>query len=868
MGGESDRITVLHVDDDPGFVDVVSAFFEQEAASIETVAAGDAAEAFDVLAETDPDCIVSGYDMPGMDGIAFLSELRERGDDRPFVLFTGTGSEEVVSEAISAGVTDYLQKGSADRLRLLANRVVEAVGKARAERRAERSLDALESATEGIAVLDSDGAFVYLNQAYADTFGYEPAELVGEHWSVLCPDDDVDRARNEIIPAVPDEGRWTGETVHVREDGERIVVDHALARSDDALVCTVGEIVAESVSEPEPPDELLDRFVGGVDEYAVFLLDPDGYVTYWNDGAERIEGYAAEEVVGEHFSTFFPLDRQAAGVPTELLDRATEAGSVTRQGRRVRKGGDTYRAETTVTALFDDGTLRGFGAVVDDRTAREHYRKQLEGLHGVTRALVSASEPETIAETVVAAARNLLDLPISTCWLYDEADDVLRPVASTAEADATVGDPPVYDGEGSLSWEAFRTGEPAVFDDLSTVQGRLDTETSIRSEIVLPLGEYGVVNVGATESGAFDETEVSLARILAANAETALALLDRETRLREEEEFVSAALDALDDAFYVFDADRQPIRWNDSLPARSGYTDAEIAEMGLLDFFEGADRDRVAGMIDELFAAGHARTEADLVTKAGDRIPMEFTGSRLADSDGEIIGFAGVGRDVSERRVYERRLERQNERLEEFASAVSHDLRNPLGVAMGRLELAREACESEHYEAIERAHGRMDELIDDLLTRARNGSSVGDVAPVALADAAAAAWRSVDTAAATLTVETDRTLPADETRLRQLLENLFRNAVEHGGSEVTVTVGDHPDGFHVADDGPGVPPDDREAVFETGYSTSDQGTGFGLSIVADVAANHGWDVTLAESDAGGTRFEFDGIGLAAGGSEE
>ncbi|KPN29215.1 sensory histidine kinase AtoS [Halolamina pelagica] len=92
--------------------------------------------------------------------------------------------------------------------------------------------------------------------------------------------------------------------------------------------------------------------------------------------------------------------------------------------------------------------------------------------------------------------------------------------------------------------------------------------------------------------------------------------------------------------------------------------------------------------------------------------------------------------------------------------------------------------------------------------------------------------------------------------MKQLLENLIRNAVEHGGSDVTVTIGDLVDGFYVADDGPGIPEPDRANVFEAGYSTTQDGTGFGLNIVHEIASAHGWDVRVRDADGGGARFEF------------
>jgi signal transduction histidine kinase len=120
------------------------------------------------------------------------------------------------------------------------------------------------------------------------------------------------------------------------------------------------------------------------------------------------------------------------------------------------------------------------------------------------------------------------------------------------------------------------------------------------------------------------------------------------------------------------------------------------------------------------------------------------------------------------------------------------------------------------------------------------------------------AWESVG-ADGVLLAEVDGTVRADGTRLHQLLENLLDNAVTHGGDGVTVTVGETADGFYVADDGPGVPDSEREAVFDRGYSTTDGGTGFGLRIVQQVAEAHGWTVSLTESEAGGARFEVTGV---------
>jgi PAS domain S-box-containing protein len=219
-----------------------------------------------------------------------------------------------------------------------------------------------------------------------------------------------------------------------------------------------------------------------------------------------------------------------------------------------------------------------------------------------------------------------------------------------------------------------------------------------------------------------------------------------------------------------------------------------------------------------------------------------------------------VARDVTERYERERDLRRQNERLEEFASIVSHDLRNPLNTAAGFLELLAEDVDDERVDRIATAHERMATLIDDLLSLAQDGRAVTDARQVDLGVTARRAWETVS-ADGGLEVVGTTTIRADPGRFRQVLENLIRNAVDHASPVPTVRVGPLPDddGFFVADDGPGIANDEREAVFETGYTSIPGGTGLGLAIVERVADAHGWSVDVREAEAGGARFEFRGV---------
>ena len=181
-------------------------------------------------------------------------------------------------------------------------------------------------------------------------------------------------------------------------------------------------------------------------------------------------------------------------------------------------------------------------------------------------------------------------------------------------------------------------------------------------------------------------------------------------------------------------------------------------------------------------------------------------------------------------------------------------------MAKRRTELAVEEGDVEHLEPVVRAHDRMEQLIGEILTLAREGNTIDETEAVDIAGLARQSWEMVDSGSASLTVEDglSATLDADPERLRQLFENLYRNAVEHGSNQVTITVGrlDDGAGFYVADDGPGVPPEDRETVFEAGYTTNTEGTGFGLAIVSEIVDGHEWAISVTDSTDGGARFEI------------
>ncbi|AKU07471.1 MULTISPECIES: sensor histidine kinase [Haloferax] len=337
--------------------------------------------------------------------------------------------------------------------------------------------------------------------------------------------------------------------------------------------------------------------------------------------------------------------------------------------------------------------------------------------------------------------------------------------------------------------------------------------------------------------------------------------------------------------------------------------------------------------------AGTALFAVYAVSDAVDEVVVQPEAFTLVFEDGALlVGSAalavGAVRWSTHRDAREADLRRRNDRLDQFASVITHDLRNPLNVAQMRLELARDGHGTEHLSTVADAHDRMEALIQDVLQLARAGESVGEVERVSLATVAADAVTNTSLGASGLTVEADAELLADRGRLTAVFENLFRNSVEHGstgrrdtpgdtveqgstGSRISsddaversstgdqtasdavergaaggrpsadeapnpgvrrpvpdatdggtpgvnVRVGPLEDGFFVEDDGPGIPPEERERIFESGYSTDSRGTGLGLAIVSGVADAHGWEVAATDGENGGARFEFRNVSFAA-----
>ena len=710
-------IHVLQIDDEPDFVELAADMLEREDARFTVETATSASEAMDRLAVEGFDCIVSDYDMPGQNGIEFLTTVRETHPDIPFILFTGKGSETVASEAISAGVTDYLQKQTgADQYTLLANRVANAVERYRGQKQLVEARDSyrtlFDEMNEGGALHELitneagepiDYELLDVNRAFESILGIPKESAKGKRATDLYETEDPPYLERYASVA------QTGDSIEFETYYPGLEKYFHIAAFSPAQ----GQFATLflDITELKERERNLERFKNAVEHagHAVYVTDDDGTIEYVNQAFETITGYTADEAVGRN-PRILKSGEMSDAYYEELWETVLDGTVWKEEVINRRQDGELYYAHQTIAPILDENDdIGAFVAIQTDITERKEREEAIE------------------------SSRNAYQ-------------------------------------------DLFHGIKDAVL-------------------VHEPTGKFMAVNEAACD--------------------------------------------------------------------RLGYSEDELLELSPEDIDAPEYAEYAPDQISAIEKEGTLTFESVHVAKSGERIPVEIASSSIQYFGKDAI--LSVARDITERKQKEQELERQNERLDQFASVVSHDLRNPLNVAQGWLELAQEECESTHLADVAQAHDRMEALIEDLLTLARTGTQIDEQTSVDLADVIDGCWRTVETGDATLVTETDRTIRADPNRLQQLLENLFRNAVEHGDPAVTITVGDLDDGngFYVSDNGPGISDPERDNVFEAGYSTKDKGTGFGLNIVQEIADAHGWGIAVTDSERGGARFEITSVDFAA-----
>lgn len=739
MERSAKQIDVLHVDDNLEFADLASTFVERYDDRLSVEVETSVQAAVSSLHNVTYDCIVSDYEMPQQNGIEFLEAVRELYPNIPFILFTGKGSEAIASEAISAGVSDYLQKGSGtSQYDVLANRIINTVAQKRARQKVATTEQRLETiadnTTEILWLFTADwDTLLFVNSSYEELWGHSIEALREDPQSFL---ENVHPGDQDVVTQAMAQ-LSAGNTVDIEC---RVVADEDTTRwmwikgqpvfdENNDVTKIVG--YSRDITERKSLESDLERHkkVVALSGDPMYMLDADGYFEYVNTALCDVTGYTKEALIGTHVEKIVPEQGIESGEELIRSLLATEEQKGTFEMDGVIKTGDTIPLENHVSLLTSNDELQGTVGVLRDITERKEREQKLTTLHDVANKLTTSTSREQICEHVIDASEQILDF--EQCVIALEDGGVLSPVAvSQAVSPEELSEFEV--GEG-IAGKTYKNNEPIIIDDMTT-RDNVTPKNEYRSVLSLPIGEHGNFQAVSRSVGAFDETDLEIAELLISHAESALSRLTREQR-----------------------------------------------------------------------------------------------------------------------------LQRRNQSLEDFTDVVAHDLRNPLNVAQGHLELAKQTHENEHLETATEALDRGFDLIKQLLTLARTEREEIETKPVALGRVAQKSWDMVKHGTAEFSVTTTAIMSANEGQLCRLFENLFRNAVEHSSGDIHIEVGTLSDGFYVVDTGPGIPASKQNQIFERGFTESSNGAGFGLSIVSHIVAAHGWDIEVMTGDAGGTRFEITGV---------
>jgi PAS domain S-box-containing protein len=752
-------------------------------------------------------------------------------------------------------------------------------------RHSELQFSQLVSGVRDYAVflLDRQGNVATWNAGAERIKGYQAEDIIGEHFSRFYPKEAVTAGWPDYeLSQAAETGRFEDEGWRIRKDGSRFWANVVITavRGEDGTLEGFLKITRDLTDRKRAEEKLRlseERFrlmIDGVQDYAIFMLDPEGRVATWNSGAERIKGYKAEEIIGEHFSKFYPEDALQQDWPAEELRRAAAEGRFEDEGWRVRKDGSTFWANVVITALHDEtGALRGFSKITQDLTQRREAEENARRL----------LEAETARKAAEASAQKLQEAREQERRQHSQLEVTLRSIGDAVivtdtEGRVTFMNPvavdltgwPASEGVGQPLEEVFR-----IVNEYTRKPVENPVTLVLRRGTVVGLANHTILIARDGREIPIDDSGAPVRGEDGTIAGVVLVFRDvtQERKAAEARQLLASIVESSDDAIIGHDLDGTIISWNRGAERLYGYTPEEIIGQPLSLLAPPDHEDEVPHLLEQIRQGRRVEhLETERMCKDGSRVFVSLTVSPIRNAEGEVVGSSKIARDITARREEDRHKT-------EFLALLAHELRNPLAALRSGLEVQRHSGPDEHagqqlHEIMERQVQHLVRLVDDLLDVSRISRGALELRPRTLT-----LKEAVDQALETcrgllseqeqeLTVripEEPLYVHADSTRLAQAICNLLSNASKYSdrGTSILLSVEREADEavIRVKDAGIGIPAENLNEIFDM-FTQADRslekaqsGLGVGLAVVKRLIEMHGGSIS-AHSEGPGRGSEF------------
>jgi len=912
---EQAPILVLHVDDDLPFSKVMKQCLEMRGFKVET--ASSVEEATETMKKKKFDVIISDYVMPGKDGLHFLKELRDKGDNTPFIIFTGKGRQEVAIKALNLGADRYFNKtgGPETVYGELVNGICQVVERKRAEEDLRENKNYLETILDsifsGVVVIDEKThEIVDANPKALETIGASRKQVIGKicHNFICpaekgrCPINDlgqtVDKSERVLLTANEEKipilktvttTRWRGHKYLIEsfiDITEHKKIENALEKSEEGF---------RTLIEEAP--------------IAICNADLRGKITYVNKRFEEATGYSREELVGKNGFKLGIMSEEALRLfKKRMKERVMGKPSRILEGQFKRKDGEWIWAEVETRVIKKFGVPVGFQLAARDITERKkaeeerkRYEESLSALNIYSRNLNTAKSMEEIYRLTLDAMQTVLGFEYADFMMINKS--VLCIVDQRGYPKPFPLELPLDGSKRGITIKVVKTGNSVLVPDVRKDEDFVEGLPSIYSELAVPIkvGQkiFGVLNVESKRLDAFDAKDQELLEILASHAATAISNLEYAKNLeayaqeiqKSQEKFKALFIDNPDAAVYV-DQDFHILDVNPHFTELFGYSLDEIKGKHINDVVVPEDKMKEAEMLDEKAFEGCFYYETVRRRKDGSLVPVSIAVAAIR-VEGKGVGSVGLYRDITGRKQMEKKLEEYSQHLEELvekrtrelketqerllkaerlavigqvAAMVGHDLRNPLtGIACAtyylKMKLGSEVDEKtkEMLELIDKDIEHSNNILTDLLEYSKDVHlEIVETNVKSIVSEALSLVRFPKNIQVLDSSQSEPKIKVDLEKLKRVFVNIIKNAVDAmpEGGTLTITSRESNDGLEIAftDTGLGIPKDVIGKLGTPFFSTKARGMGLGLSICRRFVEAHGGNISVESTVGKGTTF--------------